>query len=99
MYIWKNGNRYSGNFEHDNINGYGEMKYANGDIYTGEWKDGLRCGIGKFSSNESVIFARWENDKDIEQIDEGIFERINKVAIGKQIRKIMDTEDSSSVGV
>lgn len=54
VYKYVNGQVYEGEiiiksesdclgFFHDNQpNGHGEVRYPNGDIYTGEWKDGKR---------------------------------------------------------
>jgi len=34
-----NGDYYDGNFSQGKIQGNGMMKFMNGDIYDGEWKD------------------------------------------------------------
>ena len=33
--VFKDGNKYKGQFKNDKINGYGEMEYENGDRYLG----------------------------------------------------------------
>ena len=55
---------YEGDFFEGRIEGYGIMKYANGDIYEGNWKRGLRHGKGKmemFNSDKTYI-GKWRGD-------------------------------------
>ena len=33
----------------ENMTGKGEMVFANGETYSGDWKENLRCGIGTFT--------------------------------------------------
>lgn len=42
------GSVYSGSWsvKHDQLHGYGEMKYADGSVYTGFWKNGFPHGKG-----------------------------------------------------
>jgi hypothetical protein len=40
------------------------MKYKNGDIYDGNWNDGKKHGIGKFSINGKILYhGEWIYDK------------------------------------
>lgn len=39
---------YTGNFDTDEKNGFGLMQYKNGDVYKGEWKNGVRSGKGEY---------------------------------------------------
>lgn len=51
---WKNGLR----------DGYGQMKYATGNSYEGEWKAGKKCGRGVMVWREvdEVYTGDWAND-------------------------------------
>jgi hypothetical protein len=40
-YLWKNGSKYSGNFENDYRHGYGEMQWQDGRVYKGQWLNGI----------------------------------------------------------
>jgi hypothetical protein len=40
-YIWKNGSKYTGNFENDYRHGYGEMYWQDGRVYKGKWLNGI----------------------------------------------------------
>jgi hypothetical protein len=60
--------KYTGELKNSIPNGTGTMIYDNGDIYEGEWIDGLRHGNGIFTTyNEDGEVAtyngNWENDK------------------------------------
>jgi len=50
--IWKNGNKYVGEFQNNTGNGKGKYTHISGDIYVGEWKDMKRHGQG---------IQTWEN--------------------------------------
>ena len=41
-YLWKNGSKYSGNFENDYRHGYGEMQWQDGRVYKGQWLNGIQ---------------------------------------------------------
>jgi len=44
-------------------NKQGIHKYNNGDVYSGEWKDGQRHGIGAFRGHDGTEYrAEWNND-------------------------------------
>lgn len=38
--IWGDGREYEGDFVRDKRHGYGEFKYKDGKVYTGEWSNG-----------------------------------------------------------
>jgi len=44
---YKNGDRYSGEWKDDFMNGRGLMNYANGDKYDGDFIKGKKEGKGK----------------------------------------------------
>jgi len=48
-YIWKNGQRYVGEFRDNKINGTGTVYFINGNVYTGEWKDEAMSGKGEYT--------------------------------------------------
>jgi hypothetical protein len=39
--------KYTGTMKDGKPEGYGVMKYVNGSIYEGDWKDGKKNGKGK----------------------------------------------------
>ncbi|MFQ5631985.1 MAG: MORN repeat-containing protein [bacterium] len=71
------GGIYNGQMTAENVpQGQGTLIWANGDRYTGEWKDGLRHGEGTFASVDTVYrrpfnlasfdftyTGQWQNDK------------------------------------
>lgn len=44
--------------------GYGEMRYANGDVYEGEWLRDTKCGHGKMSwkSSKQEFTGQWRDN-------------------------------------
>ena len=45
------------------MNGHHEYTYDNGDLYSGEFKDGKRCGKGIYTSIKGHKYdGMWEND-------------------------------------
>jgi len=45
-------------------NGYGVFKESNGDIYSGEWKDGMKMGFGYLEINEGgYYFGQFKDNK------------------------------------
>jgi len=52
-YIWPNGDKYVGNWENDNMSGYGEYTYANGKLKNGIWDSGVYLGTVKEVSSQS----------------------------------------------
>ena len=63
---YKDGGVYNGEgtFLTKKREGKGEMRYANGDVYTGDWKDDVRCGSGRFKAlRERYEYnGEWAND-------------------------------------
>mmetsp|Transcript_39443 Transcript_39443/g.29135 ORF Transcript_39443/g.29135 Transcript_39443/m.29135 type:complete len:128 (+) Transcript_39443:261-644(+) len=57
---WPNGDKYVGNWERDQAQGYGCFMYANGELYEGEWHGGKAHGVGKFLHRDgSVYLGEW----------------------------------------
>ena len=36
---------YRGDFSNNLIDGHGIMRYSNGDVYEGQWENGLVCAM------------------------------------------------------
>jgi hypothetical protein len=57
---------YEGQFTKGFPNGYGTYTWANGNIYTGEWIEGMRHGIGKLTmktkAGDSIQNGLWQKD-------------------------------------
>ena len=64
---YPDGGRYEGSIQEDGKrHGHGEMRYANGDVYIGNFKNDLRCTLGtlatfKLQSGCQYIGA-WKDD-------------------------------------
>jgi hypothetical protein len=43
---FNSGNKYSGEYKRDKLNGVVKAEHASGNIYWGQWKDGLKEGYG-----------------------------------------------------
>ncbi|MBQ7226600.1 MAG: AAA family ATPase [Clostridia bacterium] len=60
--VWKNGNRYTGDWVDGNRNGNGKMTWHDGDSYDGQWKDDLRHGKGTYIWGDGDIYeGDWKN--------------------------------------
>lgn len=55
--ILPNGDRYEGYFVKDTMHGPGEMRFSNGAVYRGEFRDGQQSGSGNFKTivNNSIL--------------------------------------------
>jgi hypothetical protein len=53
---------YVGEFEDDDFNGHGKLKYNNGFTYIGKWKDGMRNGYGLIYNNKKHFIGNWKNN-------------------------------------
>ena len=62
--IWKNKEKYVGEFGDDVPAGSGILYYSNGNEYIGEWLEGKRQGQGTlYSSNgDKLNDGKWQND-------------------------------------
>lgn len=58
---------YKGNFKKGYPNGKGTYTWSTGEIYTGEWKNGMRQGSGIYSffieNRDTTIKGRWLKDE------------------------------------
>ena len=61
--IYKNGDKYSGDWDKDKQNGRGKFWHADGDFYDGEWLAGKAHGNGFYkAANGSSYLGQWIND-------------------------------------
>jgi hypothetical protein len=61
---YSNGDKYEGNIENGEKNGYGKMEYSNGNVYIGNWKDDKKEGNGRMNAKTGTIYeGNWLNDK------------------------------------
>ena len=59
----KIGEKYIGNFDRNDFDGYGVYSYNNGDIFEGNFEHGIKKGKGIFKRNDKVEFdVIWEDD-------------------------------------
>ena len=61
---YKDGAYYEGDIEGDKQNGDGTMVYANGDTYSGHWRDGVPNGLGYHTSitKRTMYYGFWDNN-------------------------------------
>lgn len=58
--VFKNGDRYEGEWNNDKANGKGRYEHADGDVYKGFWKDDKAHGYGLYtSSTGSSYLGDW----------------------------------------
>ena len=62
--IYNSGNYYKGNFVDDKFDGDGSVyHWFDGDEYDGQWKDGMRQGVGVFRyADGSLEYSMYEKD-------------------------------------
>ena len=54
----------NGFFKDDKLDGQGEMNYAVGHRYIGEWKNGKKDGFGKLYYNDGNLYIGcWDSDQ------------------------------------
>ncbi len=85
--IAKGKDEYEGRFRRGLPQGEGTYLWANGDIYEGDWKEGMRHGYGKMSTvidgNDTILNGYWVDD-------EFIGERKNQVRYRVITRRNID---------
>jgi hypothetical protein len=64
-----------------NRDGIGKMTYANGEIYSGCWKNHKRHGKGKLLKNGSLKIGVWNNDEIDGNSKESIYDLTNEPII------------------
>eukprot|EP01034_Spumella_vulgaris_P023035 gene23035-29225_t len=61
--IFKNGDRYTGRFINDLMEGQGKCTYANGNVYQGNWEKNEKCGQGTMNwKNGDKYVGLWSPD-------------------------------------
>ena len=62
---YADGSEYSGDFHNDKYHGHGTYKWANGDVYIGEWMEGVRSRLGlgtyKWAANGDVYIGEFKD--------------------------------------
>lgn len=93
---------YKGKFKQGYPSGKGTYVWANGDKYTGDWKEGKRNGEGslylKTLEGDSIVNGLWENDKYLgpkptppQVITKTSIDRYNfRLSGGTQLRVLID---------
>lgn len=66
--IWRNGNKYMGDFVNGELQGFGQVLYPNGDTYDGNFENSERHGKGKFvckcEKDSTIMYdGDWKNGK------------------------------------
>ena len=55
---------YEGDWKNDQMDGYGEYHYSNGDIYEGNWKNNMHNGFGRYIfTNGNTYEGEWKDHK------------------------------------
>ncbi len=63
IYIWKNGQRYLGEFDEElKMIGNGLMLYPDGTYYYGQYNEGMKNGIGIQLYTDGIYCGAWEYD-------------------------------------
>ncbi|PHJ15219.1 morn repeat-containing protein [Cystoisospora suis] len=57
--------KYLGHFREGKRDECGAMRYPNGDVYVGEWSNGLKSGFGryKFAADKSQLIGTWQHGR------------------------------------
>lgn len=55
--------KYAGEWEGDKQHGRGKCIYADGSVYDGDWKEGVRCGQGKITHGAFSYEGGWVDDR------------------------------------
>ena len=97
-------NQYKGEFKNGLPHGIGTMIYANGGVYTGNWKKGLRQGEGKYSfsrdGKESIKEGNWKKGKFVGPKKKRPYEIIRNVSVPRYtIRKVGDEYNRVTIKV
>jgi hypothetical protein len=90
---------FVGRYEHDLRNGEGTLRWPNGDVFTGTWKNGGRFGKGTFFDNatKTTVEQVWHEEEDVEySID--IPPRIPREASVPQVDGGVDAAATSNEG-
>ena len=100
---FKDGSEYQGFTAKEKFNGRGRMTQPNGDVYQGDWKDGVADGKGVFIQKDAgVIYdGDWKNDlqhgKGTEEWDKGEFKYVGDFVEGKKTGKGVFTAKTGNV--
>ena len=70
LLIWKDGNRYLGNFYLDKRQGRGVFTWKDGRTYDGSFQNSKQHGEGVYTKNGVKKKGMWENGKNTKWISE-----------------------------
>jgi len=95
VYIWEDGRRYEGEYQHDKKHGFGVYSWTDGSRYEGQWVNGKQHGHGKYKlPNGQVRTGIWENGERAQWTDEQ-----QDLYRGYQSRGPTQTQTTSNYGV
>ena len=84
---------YEGQFIKGLPSGSGTYIWENGSYYEGQWKNGMREGIGKMVLSDSITAGYWKNDKYIGAEPFKPYSITHNMSVGRyNFRKTMGTE-------
>jgi hypothetical protein len=64
LYVWSDGQRYTGDWRNDQPDGEGEWTSAKGDRYTGSFRAGKRVGNGRMVYADKTEYSgAWQDDR------------------------------------
>ena len=96
-YLWKDGSRYEGEFNHNMFDGYGIYFYSKNKIYLGEWKNNKKHGYGEFIFYDKLFVGNYIMDqkdgfgisywKNENKIYIGFWKNNKKVGFGKMFHE------------
>jgi len=63
-YVWGDGRKYEGEYQHDKKHGFGKYTWADGRAYVGYWFMGKQEGLGKYILlNSTYSLGMWQRGK------------------------------------
>lgn len=63
LYLWRNGNKYQGQWKNGKQHGSGVFSWSNGSVSYGDYKDGKRSGFGSYETAEHTYLGEYLNDR------------------------------------
>ncbi len=91
---------YEGRFKKGLPHGSGTYTWKNGNIYTGNWKAGMRSGKGTLygAANDEELTGFWKNDEFIKEIEVPQYRVVEQYNVQNvSVRKINDINNKVTV--